>query len=204
MIISLARTILFSLSKVNGCKQTMRIHWRVGSTSRINSIQPLCIVLRWYHSIPTVINTGKAYGAHPEDVYGCLYFFLSEQLRTFATRLRTFSSSFTVVPVNPRRLPIFVKEEGLSEYKTPRKFDRVDVANTLDTNQVGLHEVLTLWAPLLEDNPHATIIGHFTDWMALGQAERASSRAGEPVEGLTKQVMEEEQVRLILPHQLQT
>jgi len=39
VIISIARTFLFSLSKVNGYRVTMRIHLRAGSKSRIN-IQP--------------------------------------------------------------------------------------------------------------------------------------------------------------------
>ena len=115
-LISIAQIFLFSPSNINGCKLTMQIHLKAGSTS---SYLTYFTHWRWYHSIPAIIDTGKAHGAQPEDIYGCLYFFLSTQLRTFAARLRGFSSSFTVVPMDARKLPGLIRENEFAEFNIP-------------------------------------------------------------------------------------
>jgi len=105
--------------------------------------------------------------------------------------------------VDARKLPNLINTNGLEEFKVPKTFDRIEVSNTLDTNYVGLHDALSLWGPLLEENRHATIIGYFMNWTTLQQAGRASGAGEQVMESLTKQVMEKEKVRLILSYQLQ-
>ncbi|KAF8963740.1 hypothetical protein BDZ97DRAFT_1758356 [Flammula alnicola] len=48
-----------------------------------------------------VVSAGKAHGAQSEDIYGCLYFFLSYQLRVFARHLREFKLPFTLTIRQP-------------------------------------------------------------------------------------------------------
>jgi len=46
--------------------------------------------------IDKVLEMGKSCGAQSEDVYGCLYFFLSDQLRKFSKRIREINISFHI------------------------------------------------------------------------------------------------------------
>ena len=113
---------------------------------------------------------GSKFGCHPEDIYGCLYFYLSGQLQTFARRLRTTSVFFTAISTDARNLPDVTRE----------RFDRIAVSNILDTNYVGIHGVLTLWGPLLVDSKNAAIVGYFMNWAMVQQNGRAfcSGEAG--------------------------
>ncbi|KAM6494778.1 protein of unknown function (DUF4470) domain containing protein [Amanita muscaria] len=146
--------------------------------------------------IPAIIDAGKAHGAHPEDIYGCLYFFLSKQLRTFASRLRRFSSSFTILPMDARDLPQLIRKNEFSDFNIPSsiKFDRIEVSNILDTNYVGIHDVLTLWGPLLQESRSAAIIGYFMNWTMFEKAGRASGAGGRVMKDLVKKVLEKEKV----------
>jgi hypothetical protein len=157
----------------------------------------------WYHSIATIIETGKAHGAHSEDIYGCLYFFLSKQLRTLAHRLRKFSSSFTVLNFDARLLPQLIRDNVGGGLNLPSsiRFDRIEVSNILDFNYVGIHDVLTLWAPFLQESRKAAIIGYFMNWAVSGKSKlpgRACMAGKGVVEGLLSKVMAREEVRSYL------
>jgi hypothetical protein len=159
-----------------------------------------------YYSIPTIIDSGKAHGAQSEDIYGCLYFFLSKQLRTFANRLRTFSSSFTVLNCDARRLPELICDDALSELSIPQsiKFDRIEVSNILDENYVGIHDVLTLWAPLLQESRNAAIVGYFMNWACTNKAPGGATAMSDQraSAGIMDKVMEKEKVRSRLSFQI--
>jgi hypothetical protein len=145
-------------------------------------------------SATSIVNTGKARGAHPEDIYGCLYFFLSEQLRAFAGRLRKFSSSFTILTLDARELPRRIRENEFSEFNIPSsiKFDRIEVSNIVDTDYVGLDDVLTLWGPYLKKNRSAAIVGYFMNWVELQKDGRSSGRSVQ--ESLLLKVFNKEEV----------
>jgi len=150
------------------------------------------------HSIPTIVDTGKAHGARSEDIYGCLYFFLSTELRTFAKRLKTFSSSFTILNFDARLLPRIICDNSLPEVNIPPsiKFDRIEVSNILDENYVGLRDVLTLWAPLLQDSKSAAIVGYFMNWAFSGNVPGRATMAGERVaSSLIPKVLAKEKVK---------
>ncbi|KAF8873600.1 hypothetical protein CPB84DRAFT_1798256 [Gymnopilus junonius] len=117
----------------------------------------------------TVVKTGKVYGANVEDIYGCLYFFLSKELREFAHRFRTMKSSFTMTCFDARRVPQMIHEGLLSEYNLPPsiRFDRIEVSNILDANYVGINE-----------GKNAAIVGYFMNWISLQQDARASRAGG--------------------------
>ncbi|OAX31589.1 hypothetical protein K503DRAFT_777457, partial [Rhizopogon vinicolor AM-OR11-026] len=128
--------------------------------------------------IGPILEAGRAHGAQPEDIYGCLYFFLSDQLRTFARRLREFWISFHVVTTEAIHLSSIIREDILSPLGIPAstRFDRIEVSNILDVNYVGIGDVLTHWGPLLKDSRTAALVGYFMNWAFLqpnGDAQSA-------------------------------
>ncbi|OJA14611.1 hypothetical protein AZE42_07967 [Rhizopogon vesiculosus] len=128
--------------------------------------------------IGPILDAGRAHGAQPEDIYGCLYFFLSDQLRTFARRLREFRISFSVVTTEAIHLSSIIREDILSPLRitASTRFDRIEVSNILDVNYVGIGDVLTHWGPLLKDSPTAALVGYFMNWGFLqpnGDAQSA-------------------------------
>ncbi|KAJ2915819.1 hypothetical protein MD484_g4589, partial [Candolleomyces efflorescens] len=116
--------------------------------------------------VDDVIAAGKAHGAHPEDIYGCLYFYLSDQLRMFAHRLRTFSISFKLYSTEACALAEGIKSrESVKIGLTPTmRFDRIAVSNILDSQYVGMEATLFFWGPLLSKSRSATIVGYFLNW----------------------------------------
>ncbi|KAG2123462.1 hypothetical protein DEU56DRAFT_48468 [Suillus clintonianus] len=122
-----------------------------------------------------VLDAGTANGAQPEDIYGCLYFFLSHQLRTFARHLRKFRISFRVVTTDASNLSRLIREDDFSSFGIPSsvRFDRIDVSNILDVNYLGIRDVLTHWGPLLKKSRTAAIVGYFMNWAIVQPNGRA-------------------------------
>ena len=112
---------------------------------------------------------GRAHGAQPEDVYGCLYFFLSAQLRTFRRRIQKQPIHFKFFVMDARKLAAGIQDGSFSHMDLPPtvRFDRIDVSNIMDANYVGVQDVLTQWAPLLKKGKHATLLGYFMNWFLL-------------------------------------
>jgi hypothetical protein len=128
-----------------------------------------------------VFEIRESYGAQSEDVYGCLYFFLSDQLRKFAKRIRRYNISFHLTGFDARALSRGIREDILSVNGIPAsvRFDRIEVSNILDANYVGIEGVLSDWAPLLKNGRNAAIVGYFMNWIAMqedGQAKFAGSK----------------------------
>ncbi|KAF8963713.1 hypothetical protein BDZ97DRAFT_1731661 [Flammula alnicola] len=130
-----------------------------------------------------VVSAGKAHGAQSEDIYGCLYFFLSDQLRMFARRLREFKISFTVSNLDATSLSLDIQKDKLATYGIPRSilFDRIHVSNILDANYVGVTIVLKHWAPFLSKTNTASIVGYFMNWVALQEDGRASGAGNQAI-----------------------
>ena len=72
-------------------------------------------------SAEAVVEVGKAHGASRSDIYGCLYFYLSEQLRTFAERLSRFHIKFSVCCKDARDLPSEIKRGALKSHGISKK-----------------------------------------------------------------------------------
>lgn len=100
--------------------------------------------------------------------------------------------------VDARQLPRIISENLLYEAKIPSsiKFDRIDVSNILDANYVGLHDVLTLWSPLLGESKSAVIVGYFMNWSMLQNGGRVTSAGESVAKGLMRRAIEKEKVRL--------
>lgn len=119
-------------------------------------------------SIETVVKVGEAHGALRPDIYGCLYFYLSEQLRTFAERLSRFRIKFSVCCKYAGDLSSEIQCGGLVSHGIPEtiRFDRIEVSNILDAEYVGILDTLTDWGPLLRESRYATILGYSMNWPA--------------------------------------
>lgn len=113
-----------------------------------------------------IIKSGHAYGAQPGDIYGCLYFFLSDQLRTFAKRIRELDVTFHIF--NTAATHTLARDISGGQYSryglTPSiRFDRIDLAHTLADSE-DMRDVLKSWMPLLSPGDTAAIVGVFSDW----------------------------------------
>ncbi|EPQ57739.1 hypothetical protein GLOTRDRAFT_37501 [Gloeophyllum trabeum ATCC 11539] len=126
--------------------------------------------------LKSVIECGRRHGAQRADIYGCLYFFLSDQLRIFARRLRRFNISFHVFNRDVRDFAESIKANALASAGIPPHifFDRIEVSNIMDIEYVGVRRVLEDWGPLLRDSKTSTIIAYFMNW-------RTRQKGGDPV-----------------------
>ncbi|KAJ2935901.1 hypothetical protein H1R20_g1193, partial [Candolleomyces eurysporus] len=97
--------------------------WQSDSASPLNGWDPC-----------EVIKTGKRYGAQAEDIFGCLYLFLSEQLRTFARRIREMRIAFKLFCWSPCEVGEFMKKIIFEDIDLPSttRFDRINVSNIMD------------------------------------------------------------------------
>ncbi|CCL98318.1 uncharacterized protein FIBRA_00312 [Fibroporia radiculosa] len=117
--------------------------------------------------IPSVIKTGKKHGALPMDIYGCLYFYVTDQLREFAERLTKLRITFKMFGMDASKLALELKSGRLETHGIPAnfRFDRIDVSNLMDTHYLGVRPVIQSWGPLLKKTEHATLVGHFINWV---------------------------------------
>jgi hypothetical protein len=128
---------------------------------------PLMFLLFW-SSTAAVIETGRAHGAQRADVYGCLYFYLADELQTFADRLCSFHINFRVFSDEHRVLSKNLREGTLSPFGFPAgiKFDRIQVGDLseLAGEQMKISDILADWSPLLKENKHATLLCQILTW----------------------------------------
>lgn len=133
--------------------------WLIGSGGRFfmdDSANPLN---GW--NIDDVIESGQRHGATKEDIVGCLFFHVRQQLAEFAARLRRFNISIKISAIDARKLA----RELRSSPDFVQGFDRVEVSNIADKEYVGVSGVLEDWGPLLrKDHKHAAIVGTFMNW----------------------------------------
>ena len=139
-----------------------------------------------------VLKAGKAHGALQADLFGCLYFYLSDQLREFHARLSRFKINFKVFETDALDLSRSIRSGSLSQYGilSTTRFDRIDTSNIVDMNYVGLGAVLENWGALLSESPHATLIGCFMNWAVTPGAKPE----GEDAARLIKQLMDQRKV----------
>jgi hypothetical protein len=143
-----------------------------------------------------VFEIRESYGAQSEDVYGCLYFYLSDQLRKFAKRIRRYNISFHITSIDARALARGIKDDILSVNGIPAsvRFDRIEVSNILDANYVGIEGVLSGWAPLLKNSHNAAIVGYFMNWTIMQEDGHALSAGRKVMEKLFDRLMKEGRV----------
>ncbi|KAJ2915807.1 hypothetical protein MD484_g4592, partial [Candolleomyces efflorescens] len=138
-----------------------------------------------------VVRIGKTHGAQAEDIYGCLYFFLSSQLRSLAQRIRKLPISFKLFSAEACALSKDIKENKFTGMgiTSNTRFDRIEVSNILDISYVGTRRVLTSWSSFLSQNKHAAIVGYYMNWSMVQKDAR--------VEGATRAAFTEVMERMI-------
>lgn len=45
------------------------------------------------------------------------------------------------------------------------RFDRIDVSDIMDEEYLGIARVCKDWGGMLKDTEHATLVGHFMEWV---------------------------------------
>lgn len=129
-----------------------------------------------------IVEGGKAHGVPSEDLYGCLYFYLHDQLRLFHQRLREFPILFKIMGIDARQLSVLVRDGSMTDYNLPpiTRFDRIFVSNILDLVYLGIRGVLQAWEPLLAKTASAAIVGYLMNWFTFepdGEPKGAQMRA---------------------------
>jgi hypothetical protein len=116
-------------------------------------------------SIDAVLQAGQRHGVPRGDLYGCLYFYLQEQLHAFAERLSCFKATFHVFCMDARKLAQEIHDGTLGHIVPPTTtFDRIEVSNIFDTEYVGIPGVMESWGPFLKASRDAAIVGFFMNW----------------------------------------
>ncbi|KAK7040336.1 hypothetical protein VNI00_009804 [Paramarasmius palmivorus] len=121
--------------------------------------------------IDRVLKSGKDHGTTEEDIMGCLYFHVKDQLTTFLQRMRKFRVSFSMYDQDAVTLA-----ENLPSHL--RQFDRIEVSNIMDREYAGIVPTLSAWGPMLNhERDDSTLIGSFINWAARTPKARASDDA---------------------------
>jgi hypothetical protein len=145
-----------------------------------------------------VLDAGQRHGCTQEDIYGCLYFYLTEQLRLFVRRLKTFNITITLFDMEACELASALKEQGTTASAStsvfPSSFDRIALSNITDENYVGLRKSLTAWAPLLSPSSSAVIIAYFMNWVFLQPDGRVRDAGKNAIKNATQKYMEKTKV----------
>jgi len=152
-------------------------------------------------SLTEVIATGKAHGATPQDIFGCLYFYLSEQMLKFKRQLTKLKVTFRFSDIDCHELaqdfqsmnaqpsPSSQTQTYLSG--TPTKFDRIDVSNTVDDTYVGFEQTLKDWGPLLNGrNPSSTLLSYSMNWV-WSEPDGKPDEDRDAIRSMTEQLIRE-------------
>ena len=106
---------------------------------------------------------------HPipkEDVYGCLYFYIRDQLEQFNRKAANTKIVFQLCAVDAEVLPSLLADN--------LKFDRIETSNLADDHHKGLDAVLKIFSPLLKSssqNPYATLVTGFTNAVNVAETD---------------------------------
>ncbi|EIN11297.1 hypothetical protein PUNSTDRAFT_42604 [Punctularia strigosozonata HHB-11173 SS5] len=118
------------------------------------------------------VATGREHGCTPEDIFGCFYFHVKNELAEFARRLRRFKLDVRITSSDALALADVIKARSdpfLAPFWPPR-FDRVETSNVSD--YVGIRRMLEGWGSLLNPaDPHAAMLMYSMNWRAPGQAD---------------------------------
>ena len=126
----------------------------------------------------SVFASGKAHGTSEEDIFGCLFFHVKDQLIEFSKRLRRFKINIFLSDVEATSLPKVLAKAAVC----PTVFDRIEVSNIVDSNYVGVPRVLSTFGPLLNpENKSAAIVGLFMNWvLSMPSGSISTSEAASP------------------------
>jgi hypothetical protein len=146
-------------------------------------------------SIDAVLQAGQRHGVPHGDLYGCLYFYLQEQLHAFAERLSRFKATFHVFCMDTRQLAQEIRNSTLAHIVPPTiTFDRIEVSNIFDTEYVGIPGVIESWGPFLKTSVDAAIVGSFMNWAPKQPGSVAKNCAEAVISRLTSRMVNDGRV----------
>ncbi|KAJ7777158.1 hypothetical protein B0H16DRAFT_1302211 [Mycena metata] len=112
--------------------------------------------------VSEVQNSGVKHGASPEDIMGCLFFHVKDELREFAKRVKEFRIDIHITSFDAGILAKGISIGALPAFEDAT-FDRIITSNLVDT--VGLRSCLSDWGPHLNrDNHFASILMQTKAW----------------------------------------
>ncbi|KAJ7863191.1 hypothetical protein B0H13DRAFT_2070916 [Mycena leptocephala] len=110
-----------------------------------------------------VQNSGIKHGASPEDILGCLFFHVKDELREFARRVKELRIDIHVTSFDAGRILAKGITIGALPAFEDSSFDRILTSNLIDS--VGLRACLSDWGPLLNrQNKFASILMQTKAW----------------------------------------
>lgn len=124
-----------------------------------------------------VLPSGAKHGCHEEDLSGCLFFYVKEQLALFARRAREWGVRvhLTHLLVNELAEHVAREDPELAPFR-PGCFDRVDLPGLIDQLQDSVHLVFDYCGPFLRrGNPHAALLVRMFRWHGRRLGARAWS-----------------------------
>jgi hypothetical protein len=146
-------------------------------------------------SIDAVLQAGERHGVPRGDLYGCLYFYLQEQLHAFAERLSCFKATFHVFCMDAQKLAQEIHDGTLAHVVPPTTtFDRIEVSNIFDTEYVGIPGVIESWGPFLKVSGDAAIVGFFMNWAPKQPGAVAKNCEKDVVSRLTSSMIKDGRV----------
>ncbi|KAH8101977.1 hypothetical protein BXZ70DRAFT_987516 [Cristinia sonorae] len=147
-----------------------------------------------------VFAAGRHYGVPQADVYGCLYFYLRDQLSSFAERLKTFNISFHLFNLGPSELATRISTGYLYKCGISRSilFDRIDLSNIVECECVGISKALTDWEPYLAACKDATLLAHFRSWFSKQKGGHLSSVGEDTCSEILSNMLRDNRVRFRL------
>ncbi|KAG6853133.1 hypothetical protein C0991_006656, partial [Blastosporella zonata] len=105
---------------------------------------------------------GERHGLHKADAYGCLFFYLKNELSVFAKRLRECRIKLTLTMGDATLIPKAITAGTLDRF-SPGCFDRIETSNLAD--YVSSSRILKDWSSLLNrNNQFAAILINFMNW----------------------------------------
>ncbi|THH29538.1 hypothetical protein EUX98_g4649 [Antrodiella citrinella] len=149
--------------------------------------------------MPTVLAAGKAHGVHRADLFRSLYFYLTDEFRTFADRIQRFQISFHMLCDDTKVVATGIRQGVYMNAAIPRNilFDRIDVSNIVDQNYLGVNSVVASWGPLLnKNNRHATLLGYFMNWVMFEPKAKPGHGSPEKMAEWVKERMDAAQLSL--------
>jgi len=126
-----------------------------------------------------VIPSGAKHGCHEEDLTGCLFFHVKDQLAEFARRVRAWSILVYLTQFDAGELRFHVanKDPELVPFALGR-FDRVDLPHLVDQLPDKHDMIFDYYGPFLNRaNPHAALLFRTMAWVARRPGARAGTSA---------------------------
>lgn len=133
-----------------------------------------------------IIASGLAHSCNEEDLSGCLFFHVKDELMNFASRARDGNVHLTVTQFDAGELAWHLMNRPTSalDQFTFGCFDRIDMASIMDHDVCTPKAIMDRYAPFLnKGNPYATMFLHSSAWGKGVRGARVADMARDLVFG---------------------